>query len=105
LDEQRLVDVELDVDAPLRGRRLSAWWRRPRPADVLVERTNSERWGWSTMEREDSGRSGAVEICGNAEHMKDGGRSAATEVNNGEAKGTGEVNNSEGSIDDGGGYH
>jgi hypothetical protein len=40
------------------------------------------------MEREDSGRSGEVEICGNAEHMKDGGRSAATEVNNSEAKGT-----------------
>jgi hypothetical protein len=40
------------------------------------------------MEREDSGRSGEVEICGNAKHMKDGGRSAATEVNNSEAKGT-----------------
>jgi hypothetical protein len=40
------------------------------------------------MEREDSGRSGAVEICGNAEHTKDGGRSGATEVNNSEAKGT-----------------
>jgi hypothetical protein len=80
--------VKLDVGAPLRGRRQSAWWRTPRRVDGMVERTNRGRWGWSTMEREDSGRSGAVEICGNAEHTKDGGRSGATEVNNSEAKGT-----------------